>query len=967
MQTVALLLTDVVGSTVLWRDAPMTMNQAMARHHELVAAAVAAHGGWRPVDQGEGDSTFSAFDSPAAALAAALQLQRACAAECWPTPTPLMLRIGVHVGEVISRDGNLFGEAVSRCARIRGIGHGGQTLLSTAAYELVRDALPSGASLRSLGAHRMRDLVRPEGVWQLDHPDLTAEFPPLTSLELGRHNLPVQLTSFVGREAELADLTSRMRDGARLVTIRGFGGMGKTRLALAVAAGLVDGSGDGVWFVDLSGVADTEAVPREIATVLAVRDTGEGMAEAVLDHLVEKRLVLVLDNLEQILGCASFVARLLASAPGVQVLGTSREPLGLRGEVVYALEPFPTNDVDGIGANSAVTLFTNRARDAVRDFTVDAGNAAAVAAICARLDGVPLALELAAARVNLLTPPALLARLEQSLAVLVGAERDRPDRHRTVRATVAWSYHLLTGDEQTLLSRLSVFPSTAGLDAVEAVCTGLAGSLRLEVFPLLASLVDKSLVRRSQEGDEPRFSLLVSVRAFAIEQLGPQERHALAEAHLAYYLARSVAGALTSDGPDESPWHDELHRDAHNFRAALMHAESAPHPYEHLLLAVNLFEFWRLGGHWVEGSGHVDRALSAVGELSHDPALAACAACMQVWLSPITGAAGAVALAQRALEMAEQSSDLTVMAFAHQTLANNLSDTEAVRASLEQATRLAQAARDAAAPVRWGTTRPDAVEFGVGTLLVHLDRWDDRPQAIERARELRERAAAARRDGDDGVFAFLLGQMAADVGDLATAEPLFDRTVQMAERRHDDYWLSSASLARACARVRRGVDSVEDLAALLDRVRHLATSDVARAEVLAGDLQAVHGDLTAAKSAYQRVLAASRNITTGSEWRLLRLDRLAGRDTRTDLEELFQRKRQRPWHRPDLVGCLVEAAAAAEQYGQPDRAAVLIATVMGIRGEFLLPEIILADLAQLTERYATEAPPVDLPTHLFAS
>ena len=968
----ALVLTDVQGSTRLWREAPEAMNAAMARHHELVAEVVEAHRGVRPLEQGEGDSTFSAFHSAVDAVTAALQLQRAFATEPWPTPSPVMIRIGIHVGEVISRDGNLFGETVNRCARLRDIGHGGQVLLSTAAYELVRHRLPAGAGVRSLGEHRMKDLVHPEGVWQLEHPELRADFPPPSSLNRGRHNLPLQMTSFVGREAEVAELTHRLHDDARLVTITGFGGMGKTRLALAVAADLVDGSGDGVWFVDLAAVTDPDLVPREIAGLLGVRDMGRGMDVAVIEHLQDKRLLLVLDNLEQILGCAPFVARLLAEAPGVKVLATSRKPLGLRGEVVYALQPFPTPvvpaqepDAQPLSTYAAVTLFINRARDARRDFAVSDDNAAAVAAICARLDGVPLAIELAAARVSMLTPEMLLSRLEQSLGVLSGAELDRPERHRTVRATVAWSYDLLVPEEQLLLSRLSVFPGAAGLEAVEAVCADLPAGGSLQVFPLLASLIDKSLVRRSEQDGEPRFSLLVSVREFATEQLSEAGRASLADAHLTHYVSRSVAGAATGDGPDEQPWYDEMHRDAHNFRAALLHAERTGRTYEHLLLTANLFDFWGLGGHRVEGLGQVVRA-QAAGPVD-DPALVAFASCVETWLAAATDAESSGPLAQRSVELAERSGDLPVMSFAYQVLGFSVPDRLAARAANERAVELACAARDQRCRVRWGSTRPDAVEIGASLWLVAFHRWLDPELAWNLAHALRQRASVAGRDGDVAYVDYRMGELASDVGDVAAAVSLFDRAVEVFARRRDDLYVAHGVLGKARARVRAGQQPAESLVPLIARYREVVNStNLAAAELLVGDLLAVDGDLAGAETAYRRA-AESRLDRVQPAWRLLRLARVSGRDTRAELEELYGSRRDDwRWKRPDLLGCLVEAAVTAERFGQPERAATLTATVSGMRGRFLLPEVVLADLEVLSETYADEKPREDLPDRLFA-
>ncbi|HVE73488.1 MAG TPA: adenylate/guanylate cyclase domain-containing protein, partial [Mycobacteriales bacterium] len=517
MDTVVLVLTDVQGSTRLWQDEPAAMDAAMVRHHEIIHGAVAEHDGWRPADQGEGDSVFAAFHSATAAVAAVAQIQRGLAAEPWPTSTPIRVRIGVHLGEVTERDGNLYGEPVNRCARLRSLGTGGQTLMSASVFEVVRDNLPAGTELTDLGEHRMRDLTRAEHVWQLDFPDLPQDFPALASLERALHNLPVQPSPLIGRATDLASVLGALR-AHRLVTLTGFGGMGKTRLALQAAAELAVGDADGVWFVDLAGVTDPSAVPSLIGRATGL---GGSDADSVIEAMTGQRLLLVLDNLEQVLGCAPFIAEMLARVPGVAVLATSRQPLRLRGEQEIPLTPLALPPLSGpqdaatLTRYAAVELFVERAMLVRPDFRVTDDNAPAVAAICQRLDGLPLAIELAAARVRMMTPQALLDRLDQALTVLTGGGRDMPGRHQTLRATIVWSYDLLEPGEKLLLDRVSVFSGPVAYEHVEAVC-----GETLDVFPALASLVEKSLVRTSlSEGGEYRYSLLASIEAFAREQL----------------------------------------------------------------------------------------------------------------------------------------------------------------------------------------------------------------------------------------------------------------------------------------------------------------------------------------------------------------------------------------------------------------------------------------------------------------
>ncbi|HVE99327.1 MAG TPA: hypothetical protein VNA12_09120 [Mycobacteriales bacterium] len=529
-----LVLTDVEGSTRLWRDDPDAMDAAMRRHHEIVHRAVAENDGWRPVDQGEGDAVFAAFASPSGALTAVERLQRELAAEQWPTSVPLRVRVAIHVGEVVRRDGNIFGEAVSRCARLRSLASGGQTLLSASVFELVRDKLPPGISVVDLGEHRMKDLFRPERVYQLDIDGLPRRFPPLASLGGAAHNLPVQAAPFIGREAELIALLAAVR-AHRLVTVTGFGGMGKTRLALQAAAELVsDADAGDVWFVDLATETNPDVVPARIAEAAGVRVGTDDPARVLIAALAGRPTLLVLDNLEQILGCAGFVAELLSAAPDVRVLATSREPLHVRSERQFPLAAMGLPDAAGAPAVSAAALstyeavrfFVDRACAVRPDFTVTNETAPAVAAICARLDGHPLALELAASRVKMFAPEKLLARLDSALGVLTGGARDMPERHQTLRATIAWSFDALSPEEQLLLARMSVLPAAADLDLVEKVCGD-----GLDVLQMLDSLVERSLVRTVDSDGETRFGLLVSVRDFAAERLDAAAEQSLRGRH----------------------------------------------------------------------------------------------------------------------------------------------------------------------------------------------------------------------------------------------------------------------------------------------------------------------------------------------------------------------------------------------------------------------------------------------------
>jgi predicted ATPase/class 3 adenylate cyclase/tetratricopeptide (TPR) repeat protein len=541
VETVVLVLTDVQGSTRLWADAPDAMEVAMRRHHEIVHGAVVEHGGFRPPDQGEGDAVFAAFSSPVAAVSAVAQMQRDLHAEQWPTSHPLRVRVGIHVGPVRVRDGNLFGDPVNRCARIRGLAAGGQTLLSAAVFELVRDQLPPGLGVQDLGEHRMKDLTRPERLHQLDVAGLPREFPPLASLERVRHNLPVQPTPFIGRERELVSLVNSVRHH-RVVTVSGFGGMGKTRLALQAAAELAGDPAIGdVWFVDLTSETNHAVVPARVAEAAGVGYDDDPSAALVAAYR-DAPVLFVLDNLEHVLDCAGFVADLVARTAGVRVLTTSREALRVRAERVVALVPMRLPDVEhpgpaaALSSYEAVRFFLDRVGAVQPDFTVTAANASAVAAVCAKLEGYPLALELAASRLRMLSIGSLLERLDAALKVLTGGSRDMPHRHQTLRATVAWSFDALGAEEQALLARLSVLPAPADLAMVEAVCGD-----GLDVFPLLEVLIDRSMVRVHQpdqsSANESRYSLLVAVRDYANEQLELGQARAMRDRHADHITA----------------------------------------------------------------------------------------------------------------------------------------------------------------------------------------------------------------------------------------------------------------------------------------------------------------------------------------------------------------------------------------------------------------------------------------------
>jgi len=622
--TVAFLFTDVEGSTRLWQHHRAAMERAYARHDAVLRGAVADQGG--VVYKVVGDAVQAAFPTAEQAVTAALEIQLGLDMEDWAgtgLPKPLRVRAALHAGAVDpDPDGDYRSPVLNRLGRLLGAGHGGQILLSQAVAQLARDRLPEETTLRDLGEHRLKDLLEPERVWQLLHPALPADFPDLATLDVRPHNLPVQLTPVIGREKEVWELTALLRrPDVRLVTLTGPGGTGKTRLALQAAAELVDDYPDGVWFVPLAAITDPALVPSAIAGVLGVRESGATpLPELLRAHLADERLLLVLDNFEQVLDAAPVVGALLA-APGVRVLVTSRAGLRLRGEREVPVPPLalpnrrPPPTAEQLGLFGAVRLFLERAQGVRPDFAATNETAPAIAEICHRLDGLPLAIELAAARVKLLSPPAMLARLEQRLPLLTGGARDLPARQQTLRATIAWSYDLLEPDEQKLYRRLSVFAGGWTLEAAEAVAGSQgSGELGLDVLEGLGRLVDHSLGRQVEgTGGGDRFAMLETIREYGLEQLEAEgEADAARRRHAAHFLEAGEAelatrGTIAETKADARAARFDLEHD--NLRAALAWA-LAHEPPTAARLAATVQLFWLHRYHVAEGLSWLERVLA---------------------------------------------------------------------------------------------------------------------------------------------------------------------------------------------------------------------------------------------------------------------------------------------------------------------------------------------------------------------
>ncbi len=622
---VTFLLTDVEGSTKAWQAAPQLMGPAIARHYAILEDAIAAHGGVRPQEQGEGDSIVGAFARASDCVAAAVAAQKALTDEPWPDGLDggLRVRMAIHTGETQLRDeANYVGQAIIRTARLRAIAHGGQILVSQASRDLVIDQLGDRIELIDLGVHRLKDLARPEHVWQAAGEGIGRDFPPLRSLEAIPNNLPIELSSFVGRRAEIAALCALV-NGNRLVTIMGAGGAGKTRLAQQVAAQITERFPDGTWWIELAQV-DVSDVQSTIASILSITEPA---------RLVERlagRMLLVLDNCEHVLDTvAPLVHQIMSRCPDVSVLTTSRGGLDVPGEITWRVPPLPcppegtTLSIDRLVEFDAVRLFLDRAVRARPNFELTNRNGPTVAEICARLDGIPLAIELAAARTKSLTAEEILAGLEDALRLLTGGSRLMMARQQTLEASIGWSHNLLDESDQMLLRRLSVFADGWDLSAAEAVCSDGADLASMDVLNGLERLIDQSLIRVDERLGVARYRLMEMVRQFAARQLAQREteRGALVARHAAWFTRLAAHHGPRFEGPDEAAATSRLLPERDNLAATLRHLESYGSSVDLARLALDLTPFWLATDLGADGRTWTSVALDRLG--STEPGLRA--------------------------------------------------------------------------------------------------------------------------------------------------------------------------------------------------------------------------------------------------------------------------------------------------------------------------------------------------------
>jgi predicted ATPase/class 3 adenylate cyclase/Tfp pilus assembly protein PilF len=619
--TVTFLFTDIEGSTRLWEEHPGAMRLALARHDDLLRMAIEKNNG--VVFKKMGDAFCAVFATASDAINAALASQLLLLNEVWEQTGPLRVRMALHTGEAEERDGDYFGPTLNRVARLQSAGQGGQTLLSEAVQTLVGSVLPVGVALKDMGVHRLKDLQVPEHVFQLCHPRLPDVFPPLHSLNNLPNNLPRQPNSFIGREEEMQTVQQLLRTSP-LVTLTGTGGCGKTRLALQVAAEVLEDYTDGVWLVELASLSEPSLIPQTVASALGVREEpSRPLTQTLTDYLKPKKLLILLDNCEHLpSACAVLTETLVKNCPNLSVLATSREPLNIPAEHPWRVPsllspdsrklPDEEKDIATVLLDyTAVRLFVERAMMHRPGFALTRQNASAVASVCHRLDGIPLALELAAARVKVLPVEQIVARLDDRFRMLTGGSRTALPRQQTLRALLDWSYDLLNDQEQHLLQRLAVFAGGWLLEAAEAVCAGEGIDAR-EVLELLLLLVDKSVVVYEERAEGARYRLQETVRQYANDRLlEAGQAPAYRIQHQDYYLALAEEAETHLTGPEQAVWFETLETEHDNLRRAL---EGCKMEQAGLRLAVALHYFWVTHGHLREGRFWLEAMLVQSGE-----------------------------------------------------------------------------------------------------------------------------------------------------------------------------------------------------------------------------------------------------------------------------------------------------------------------------------------------------------------
>ena len=817
---ITFLFTDIEGSTKLWESEPLRMADALSRHDRLCRAVVEERGG--RVVKMIGDGLHAVFDDPASGVVAAVDLQHGMAAIGADCGIALKMRCGLHAGIAEERDSDYFGSTVNRAARIMGAAHGGQVLLSQAVVNVARVRLPAGTDVVHLGRVRLRDLAAPEEVWQLVHGDLPRSFPALRSLDSTPNNLPHQLTSFIGRDKEMAEV-KRLLCATRLLTLTGSGGCGKTRLTLQLAADSLERFPDGAWVVELAPLSDPGLVPRTAAMVLGLEEQqGKSITATLVEHLIDKRLLMLLDNCEHLLdACAVLADSVLQRCPHLTILASSREALGIAGEQTYRVPslslPDPREDHTpaSVVPFEAMQLFIDRCLKVRPDFRVTHENAATLVSICHRLDGIPLAIELAAARVRSLSVEEINRRLDHRFRLLTGGSRTALPRQQTLRSLIDWSYDLLQDPEKLLLQRLSVFAGGWTLDAAERICVG--GHVGDgAVLDLLSSLIDKSLISIDQSEARSRYRLLETVRQYARERLvenGGAE--AIRQRHRDYYLALAEEADKNLLGAEQADWLQRFEEEHDNLRSALEWSHGEARAQEDLRLCGAMHRFWFTRGYAAEG---------------------------RQWCARILGKG---APAEPTLEYAKALHVAGGLAW-YQT------DYPAARTLLEESLALSRALHD-----RWGLAR---TLNSLGNLAIEQGDYPVAQALYE------ESLALWREVGDRRVAAGTLGNLALvayECGDLAVARALSQEALALSRELRDE-----GRVARALSILGNVARDQGDLAAAwalnqdsLAIGRNLGDGDcVATSLYSLGVVAFLRGEFGHARSLYGESLAIRREL-----------------------------------------------------------------------------------------------------------
>ncbi len=809
--TVTFLFTDIEGSTTLWERFPDAMPRAMLAHDTTIETIVAEAGGRVVRPRGEGDSRFAVFVQADGAIRAAAAIQSALTGGRPDMPVRINVRIGIHTGAVDWRDGDYYGSTVNRCARIRGLAYGGQVLMSQATAELVRDSLPEGFELRDVGTHALKGLSRPETIFQLWIPGLDNVFPPIQSAGRQVIALPEPPTPLIGRERERQEIVGMLgQDSVRLVTLTGPGGTGKTRLSLAVGEALASNFPDGIYFVDLAPISDPVLVMTTIAHTLGIREGGgRPPFENLREFLIGRELLLILDNLEQIIAVAPDVARLLTVTPRLKILATSRIPLRVRGEREYPVATLPLPPVDPsltveqLLTYESVRLFVRQAQAAQPSFTLTADNAAAVAGICRRLDGLPLGIEIAAARIRMLPPVALLKRLDQSMKTLVGGAADLPTRQQTLRGAIDWSFKLLQPDEQTLFRQLGVFVGGFTLETAEEVCNPDG---TIDVFTGVETLLHNSLLRQVEwEFDEPRFDMLQTIRDYALEKLAEAgETGMLRGAHAEYFAREAMEKWTSMMGATALERLEYMETEHDNYRAAIAFGLEPGNDIS-VSSRICVFQtwFWYRHGHFHEGRAWSERVAQAtVGSEGVPRGMSLLAAgFMEMWQGDLTIAAGNAGEAIREFETAGFEVGLTLAHLSYGIILLNQGRDRDSYSHITLAAEMFDQAHE---------------EWDKATALVHLANallgMGEYEQALK---WLREAWPASQQLGDPWLVAFTLnnfGEVARAQGDYEQARDYYEQA--------EDYF--------------HRADAVGDQARLIHTMGYMALhdGDVARADAL---------------------------------------------------------------------------------------------------------------------------------------